>query len=283
MTAGDSSLQTEILLDVHRDVLRRIEIDAKDWWLLKDVAELYAKYYGEARRKRSERAFLSPLGLTHETFIQRQPAMAESIVRMIPTELINFKMPPVATIFAGTDPSGTHIYVASDDDIECVDKVGFAAIGIGRWHANSQFMFAQHDRFKPLPETLLLTYAAKKRGEVSPGVGEGTDMFAVGPGLGTYSKILPSIVADLEKMYLRTREAGKKAIEESNLEVTKYVESLVTPATTPDQEVKPKDSGGNPSSDESKLEDAPEEDGRRNNAAASSEGAEAGVQIDSPR
>jgi hypothetical protein len=242
MTAGDSSLQTEILLDVYSDVRKRIEAEPTNWWLLKDVAELYSYYYGVAKRKRSERAVLAPLGLTHDSFVSRQSEMIDSFVRMVSTELINFSMPPVATIITGSDPTGTHIYVVTDGDIECVDKVGFAAIGIGRWHANSQFMFAQHDGSKPFPETLLLTFAAKKRAEVSPGVGEGTDMFSIGQALGSYVRIRPDIIGSLEKMYKRTKAANQKAIEKSNEEVRQYVQNLV--GTTSPQEVKPEDGGG---------------------------------------
>ena len=56
--------------------------------------------------------------------------------------------------------------------VACYDMIGFAAIGIGGWHAQSRFMFAKHTRRSPQPETLLLTYSAKKQAEVAPGVGK---------------------------------------------------------------------------------------------------------------
>jgi hypothetical protein len=42
-------------------------------------------------------------------------------------------------------------------------------------------MLAGHSPFSSSPETLLLTYLAKKRSEIAPGVGKGTDMFIIGP------------------------------------------------------------------------------------------------------
>jgi hypothetical protein len=56
-------------------------------------------------------------------------------------------------------------------------------VGYGEWHSQSQFMFAGHAPWKNFPETFLLTYSAKKRAEVAPGVGAHTDMVVVG-GLG---------------------------------------------------------------------------------------------------
>jgi hypothetical protein len=266
MTAGDSSLQTEIIFRVSADVGSRISSDPQNWWLVKDVADVYAKHYGAIRRERSERSILSPLGLTHDTFISRQGGMADSFIRNISTELINFPMPSVATIVAGSDMVGEHIYVVTDGDVECLDSVGFAAIGIGRWHANSQFMFAGHDRSKPVPETLLLTYAAKRRAEVSPGVGEGTDMFTIGSRLGSYVRINPQIVDDLGKIYKRIRGASQKAIEKGNQEVRKYVEDLVGTQTPQEQEATPTSRGGAPSLDQKGVRDGAQEGEQKDHA-----------------
>ena len=263
MVAGDSSAQAEILQEVRRDVQERVKQDPTNWWLVKDVAELYSHYYSRVRAKRAERAILNPLGLTQNTFITQQGQMAESLVRQLATELINCSMAQVAVIIAGTDPQGTHIYTVHDATVDCYDHVGFAAIGSGRWHANSQFMFAQHHRNKPFPETLLLTYAAKKRAEVSPGVGEGTDMFTVGPELGSYVQVYRPIVDDLEKMYQATCERERKASLEADEEVNKYVQNLIDAATPKEQQVKSPDSGADASPDkEDHRDDARHEQAR---------------------
>jgi hypothetical protein len=272
MTAGDTSLQTEIFYRVRFDVVTRINSEPKNWWLAKDVADLCAKYYSEIKRERSERAILSPLGLTAETFVSRQREMSDSFVRNLTTELINFSMPAVATIVAGSDMQGEHIYVVTDGDVECYDAVGFAAIGIGRWHANSQFMFAGHHRARPIPETLLLTYAAKRRAEVSPGVGAGTDMFSIGATLGSYVRILPSIVDDLGSIYENIRNASQEAIELGNQEVRKYVETLAGAATSEGQKTTPTDAGGNPSVDQKELRDGAQESKPEDSASAGATG-----------
>jgi hypothetical protein len=67
--------------------------------------------------------------------------------------------------------------------------VGFAAIGIGKAHAESQFTFSGYWPIKPFHETLLLTHASKKRAEAAPGAGKATDVLVIGPGLGKLLKV----------------------------------------------------------------------------------------------
>lgn len=266
MTAGDSSLQVELLQLTYREIMERIRIEPANWWAVKDVAELYSKHYDQVRRKRSERAILSPLGLTHESFVASQQTMSEALVRMLATELINYSLPAVSTIFAGVDMTGPHLYVTDGGEVSCLDGVGFAAIGAGRWHASSQFMFAQHDRTKPAPETMLLTYHAKKRAEVAPGVGSGTDMFVLGPQLGSYSTVPAEGIANLEKMYTKRLAREERASLKANAEVNQYVQNLVRTAAPPEQEVAPKDVGGNPPSNQSELRDGTQEGEQENRA-----------------
>lgn len=132
------------------------------------------------KSKHAEIRALGPLSLTMDSFIKRQKEMTPEIVKDLTSAIVNFDMPEIEAIVTGIDGTGTHIYVVTNSGVECRDAIGFAAIGIAYWHANSQFMFAGHNRMRPLPETLLLTYAAKKRAEVAPGVGSGTDMFTTG-------------------------------------------------------------------------------------------------------
>src|SRR3989442_8365671 len=113
--------------------------------------------------------------------------MAPELVRELSYQLQQFALPEsVTAIICGVDLEGTHIMVVRGSHIEDRDAVGFAAIGIGDWHANSQFMFEKHTYFRSFTETLLLTYTAKRRAEVAPGVGLATDMFTVGPLLGNH-------------------------------------------------------------------------------------------------
>jgi hypothetical protein len=113
-------------------------------------------------------------------------------------DLINFEIPYTSVIFAGVEPLGAHIYI-DDGNVRCNDVIGFAAVGIGARHAESQFMLARHAYNSPLVDTALLTYIAKKRSEIAPGGGEATDMFTAGPQLGSLVLLQPELIAGFDQ------------------------------------------------------------------------------------
>lgn len=255
MVAGDSSMQAEIIQNVQFDVNKRIGEDPANWWNVRDVANLYSQYYNEVRFKKAEKNILSSLGLDNNTFITRQKEMDSNLVLQITKELMNYEAPRISTIFAGIDTSGAHIYVADNENVSCLDLVGFAAIGVGSWHASSQMMFAGHTRFKSIPETLLLVYSAKKRAEVAPGVGESTDMFMVGPDLGNNIYPLGEHVFDkLKEIYKSEQDRERDAGIIAKDSIKQYVEELARGATEKNQATIPSPSpsiiSGDTSADE---------------------------------
>src|SRR5262249_10374624 len=141
-----------------------------------------------------------------------------------------FSMPRISAIFAGADTDGMHIYVVQDGEANsleanCVDSVGFAAIGIGRRHASSQFMFARHAWNAPVADTVLLTYYAKKKSEVAPGVGIGTDMMMV-DGLGGLTTLKTEVLDKLDVEYNNIVTAETAAFVKARGEMSRYVEEL---------------------------------------------------------
>jgi hypothetical protein len=58
----------------------------------------------------------------------------------------------------------------------CMDDAGFAAIGIGAWHAKSRLMSVGYINARSLSPSLTALYAAKKAAELAPGVGVATDI-----------------------------------------------------------------------------------------------------------
>ncbi len=226
MMAGDSAIQAEILQDVHGVILERIRTHPTVWIKVKEAAELYSKVYSKIKQKRGENAILGPLGLTHKTFIEGQKSMSESFVNQITKELLNFGMEEFETILTGIDTDGAHIYVVSNYGIHCFDTVGFAAIGSGSRHAQSQFMLARHGRLAKQEETILLTYSSKKYSEAAPGVGEATDMFSIGPVIGSHFIVGEPILKDLEKMHRRRVKREEAALRKSVKEVHEYTKKL---------------------------------------------------------
>lgn len=235
MVAGDAALQEEILQKVNAEVNARVQSDPKNWWLVEDVAAAYSKHYAEAKLKRSEAAILTPLGLNRATFIEKQQQMAPSLVGQLAQQMVNFEIPHTETIITGVDPSGVHIYVAEGGDISCADGIGFASIGAGRWHANTQFMFSGHTKNSLASRTALLTFSAKRRAEVAPGVGQGTDMFMV-TSLGGYTLIGDHILSALDKYYRTNQKGINKSSGKAEAGFAKYLDQLTPAQAAPEQE-----------------------------------------------
>jgi hypothetical protein len=230
MTAGDSGLQAEILQRVFAVLNERIKKEPQNWWFVKDVVGLYRHFYNEIKSERASSVLLAPFGLDGKSFIARQKEMADVFVKQMTGEIVNFEMPQVETIICGIDPSGAHIYKLRNNDYVCCDAVGFACIGIGARHAELKFMSAGHTRFSLLSDTLLLVYTAKKCSEVAPGVGKGTDMFTIGPNLGTFIllKDIPDLdIGKLEKTYQGIVKKELQIQEVAKTQIKEYVEEML--------------------------------------------------------
>jgi len=231
LVAGDTAMQIEVLHKVRADVKARVQAEPDNWWNVSDVADLYSRYYNEARSKRSENAILAPLGLNRTSYLDRQQQLSSDLVIQIADRLTKYESPRVQAIVMGVDTTGGHIYVCDNGTITCQDAVGFASIGIGYWHANSQFMFGGHTKYKAMPETLLMTYFAKKRAEVAPGVGAQTDMLMIGPELGSYITIGEEPLQTLEQIWQKAQTKRKELEKEAQEEINKYLQSLIDAST----------------------------------------------------
>lgn len=258
MISGDAALQTEILQDVEATVRERVTTKPDDWWNVKDVVDLYVHFYNAARLRRAELAYLTPLSLTYDTFIQRQKEMAPEFVGQLTVDLTNFQHRCGSLIFAGVDTTGAHLYTATDADARCRDAVGFAAIGAGRSHAASQFMFRKHSRQRGFSETLFLAYSAKKRAEVAPGVGRETDMFVIGPALGTFTTVDPRHLLRLEKLYQTNWRREGRARLQAEESVKKYLSMIGADATKKQGEIP--DNRAENESDDQEIVDTPGSD-----------------------
>lgn len=226
MTAGDSVVHTEILRGVVSAVYKQIEEKPEEWWSIKAVADLYAKGYSAVRSRHAEASLLSPFGLTVETFITRQQQMAPSFIEQISGELLNYHMPHTSAIVAGIDTTGPHIFVVRQEHVACFDAIGFASIGAGSRHAESQFMFAGHSPNASASDTLLLTYTSKKRAEVAPGVGKDTDVVVLGPQLGSSTPVNEEVMQDMDDIYQKAHQSAREVQEEARENARQYFEEL---------------------------------------------------------
>ncbi|HEV2403164.1 MAG TPA: hypothetical protein VGS08_03100 [Candidatus Saccharimonadales bacterium] len=254
MTAGGSNIHAQILPRVDSYVKQRLAKEPTKWIPIIDIANAYRDAYIELRKEIAERAILYPYDLNYKTFIEKQKIMNSKAVRDIAHRLEEFQFDydeDIAAIIAGVDdtpPPGIkngpspHIYVFSCGRVSCNDNVGFAAVGIGARHALSHLMLLGHSRFASEPETLVRVHRSKKKAEVSPGVGEKTDMFVIGPSPGSFNMLEPKenfkadIVKDLDKSYESTYKKGLAKLDEADVKAAKdYLEKLFKENTPPQQ------------------------------------------------
>src|SRR6266852_1918989 len=95
LVAGDTAMQIEIIYRVRSDVKARVLTEPDNWWNVSDVADLYSRYYNEARSKRSENAILTPLGMNRTSYLDRQQQLSSELVIQIADKLMKFESPRV--------------------------------------------------------------------------------------------------------------------------------------------------------------------------------------------
>jgi hypothetical protein len=232
MISGNSSALLSIARDTWHDLQINPQTDSGV------IAEVFARKFNEFRRREAEQLILAPLGLDIATFLRVQRDMAPAEVAAIREELQGHRLKSGA-IIAGVDNGGAHIYVVRDPGrAVCNDIVGFAAIGYGQWHAESQFMFAQYVTGWEFERALRLIYLAKKRAEVPPGVGRETDLFFIGPHPSPQTPIVPAVVNKLEEIYQQHVEYTKVVGDMGDQSVKEYMKSLTQQASSVSTEAK---------------------------------------------
>ena len=234
MMSGDAAFYTEIMDSVLEELRERHDQRVP----VAEIARMFVGFRNEALRQRAENAILGPLGLKSESFLQQQQFMDAQLVDKLATELLNFDVPGIDVIIAGVDVR-SQIYVMVDGDLSCNNAIGFASVGSGSRHAESQFMLARHSWTSPLAETLFLTYAAKKRSEVAPGVGRDTDMIMIHPDETGITEINPEIITRLEAVYDDLRLKEEANFEAASRKVVSYVEEITASAGAASQEEAP--------------------------------------------
>jgi hypothetical protein len=81
-----------------------------------------------------------------------------------------------------------------------------------------------------MPETFLLVYSAKKRAEIAPGVGKGTDLFSIGPppgGTFTMLNNVPDLEIDkIQSVFARMDKRQKIAFDAAKGQVKSHIEEM---------------------------------------------------------
>jgi hypothetical protein len=229
MMAGDSDIQAEIVLRMMRFIEALEKQSPRKHWSVEEAVNLYIDFYNQIKARRAASAILAPLNLDSDTFIKRQREMLDSFAETIGRGLMEFPMPGVETIITGIDDFGPHLYVLAGNEPRCCDAIGFSAIGIGASHAELQFMLRGYTRIVPQEEALWLTYMAKRKSEIAPGVGKITDLFRIG-GTGKCKYQSLNDLFDkmqLDKIYADFEARQSCAFQEAHETLKRLLEKIV--------------------------------------------------------
>ena len=173
LAAGDVLFAHEVLEGVRK------EADEKGITATPAVAEVFRGHYQKVRRQHVVRAELEPRGLTLESYYQSQQRLVQPIVMMIDSALKSFN-PRTDLIVAGFGEVCCSVFsIVNPGDLFCHDAIGFAAVGSGGPHAVYSLIESGYKKSMDAKTVYELVEKAKKRSEVAPGVGRGTQMISV--------------------------------------------------------------------------------------------------------
>lgn len=156
---------------------------------------------------------------------------ADKLIRLV-TEYLPLGDEDVEVIIAGHDDGGAHIWAIHNDIARCHDVEGFACIGAGADHADSQLRFAGFTRNSGPQEALVLAYLAKRRAEMAPGVGKMTDIHIRGTDLRAVP-LLDNWMEKLQDEYRKFADAEQSALKGAIASATATVQSLADAPTLP--------------------------------------------------
>lgn len=215
LVAGNFSIHSEAVLATLK------HLRAEPTGDVEEIANIYGSYIARHRRREAVQRYLVPLGLDEDTFLVRQRDMVPTVVRGITDQLQQHSISAEA-IIAGCEGRDGHLFhVDNEGFVTCHNDIGFIAIGNGAEHASSQFMNYQYTTRWLYPGAVLLTYSAKRRSEVAPGVGAATDMHLVTPA--GVEMIRQDVMAKVGEIYEREK---KKDGERNSALIAELIEHI---------------------------------------------------------
>jgi hypothetical protein len=226
MISGDVAIHAELMIELRAVI--DANSDRPEILTVKNMADSYATAFASAKRRRAERQVLAPLGLDARALTSGQ--VDEKMAEKLAKEMLYFAMPECSAIFMGADSSAgymsAHLYKVENEQIQCCDGSGYACIGVGWYQAASSLMFSGYKLDAALDQALYLTFAAKKRAEVAPGVGPETDMVYVANDQSKYIMFNDKVLGSLECIYARAEKAHSKTNQAAERRFHEFLDTL---------------------------------------------------------
>ena len=193
LVAGELYTHSQAIADTKKEVGDRNVVPY-------DIALIYGRAIQAINRQNAENVLLAPLGLNTDSFLAQQRDFSGGFVDTITTQLQNWQRTDTEALVVGPDTEGMYIYsVDSQGSVANHSDAGFAAIGLGAWHAKSRLMQSGFINSKNYNQALTSIYTAKKAAELAPGVGKSTDINLVLRN--QITPVLPDIIAETDRLH----------------------------------------------------------------------------------
>lgn len=194
LIAGDYTVHSEAIRETKRQIASTPNPAPRN------IALIYGQAIQAAKRRQAEDLYLAPLGLNTDSFLTQQPEMSPAAVASLTADLQSYQGDDVEALVVASNGADVELFhIDNRGTVRSYDDVGFAAIGIGGYHARSNLMQVGYTNTATLSRALAFTYASKKRAEVAPGVGSQTDMQMVFRD--AVIPLWPEVFVDLERVY----------------------------------------------------------------------------------
>ena len=193
MIAGDTLLGTRLVHNVSQQLRGTTP-------RISDISAQVATWYETVRQQIAEQMILTPRGLSWTSYYQAQGSLNPNLTMMIDKGLAEFDL-GVELLVAGVDDDGAHIYSVNNPGRvdRQHDVIGYAAIGSGAIHAIPALIGFHHSPDDGFKSTVFRVYAAKRRAEAAPGVGDETDVAVITAA--AVSWLAPETVDHLRSVY----------------------------------------------------------------------------------
>ncbi len=193
LTAGDALAHVELCNEAINMVtaIRVLSV--------RQIAGEIQSAYVKQRTEKVEAEYLRPRGWDIKRFYEELAGRVPPEITFTVDRQITAYEHDLSVIVAGVDEKA-HVYsIRNPGALDCWDGMGCFAVGSGSSHAMPSFFLNNWQPSISLGSLVFMTYEAKRRAEVAPGVGKVTDMAYITKAGITY--LTPDHLKRLEELW----------------------------------------------------------------------------------
>jgi hypothetical protein len=165
------------------------------------------EWYKDARQEFLESKVLrKALGVGYAEFRQMAPTTSSLTIHKVIDDLLAAPI-PAQLLVVGSDQSGdSHVYCVQDGGILSCDDRSFGVVGSGIGPSYFSLIRRHQSKSTPLAESIYYVYEAKKKAEISNGVGEMTDLCVLRNGASERFAEPHPVIELLQQKYEKLRQ-----------------------------------------------------------------------------